>query len=88
MIYSEQNDNKTSRNAKRAINLLSDHDMADRDSMSLQQLTNTTMKKRNVPPIICSSLENLQKHYDAEVKKTPSYVLRLWGVYLLKKKHL
>ena len=47
-----------------AINFSSDHDVADRDNASLKQLTNATMGKRNVPPRLCRSLENIKKQYD------------------------
>ena len=52
----------------RAINFSSEFSLSDRYKVLIEQLTNTTIGKRNTPPRLCDSLSNLKKYYNTEVK--------------------
>ena len=55
------------RKSKRAINFSRDCAMANGNNVHLQQLNHDAVGKRNVPPRLCGSIENIKRHYDAEV---------------------
>ena len=67
------------RKSKIAINFARDHAMANGANVSLQQMNHAVVGKINVPTRLCSSLKNIKKHHDAEVKSEHPHMCVVCG---------